>query len=128
DMSLKGRVGVFAFENEVGFDGGTILTVTLKYKADSPAARRLLPALTTTASTDPKASAEPQATTELLTILRVTQGMWKAEQRGPIAYWTQRLNDDAWRIYGAIERHAKDEPKPSLVDVFAAQSGRGGPV
>jgi hypothetical protein len=42
--------------------------------------------------------------------------------------WFRKLDAEAARIYRAVDEHAKTEPKPKLVTLFAATSGRGGNV
>ncbi len=124
----KNHSATFDFEGDIGFDGGTVLTVTLKFEGDQHAIGKTRLAITTAAATALNASAEVQTPTELMTALRATKGVWKTEQRDTIAPWVRKLDQKADPIYRAIEQHAKDEPKPKLIDVFAAQSGRGGPV
>ncbi len=124
----KNQAATFDFEGDIGFDGGTILTVTLKFEGDNYAIGKSRLALSTTASTPFAAAAADQNAAELVTTLRPAQGVWKIEQRDAIAPWVRKLDAKAEVIYSAVDRHAKEEPKPSLIDVFAAQSGRGGPV
>ena len=126
DWTARGNAGkdhaaTFTFDGDIGFDGGTILTVTVK-----SANTRF--AITTSTGAALTGAAEPQAATELLTVLRPLKGEWKADQRDAIARWVRKLNPAAEKIYDAADQHAKSEPKPNLIDVFAAQSGRGGPV
>ena len=126
DWTARGNAGrdhaaTFTFDGDIGFDGGTILTVTAK------SANTKL-AITTSVGAALTGTVEPQAATELLAVLRPIQGVWKSDQRDAIARWVRKLNPAAEKIYDAVEQHAKTEPKPNLIDVFAAQSGRGGPV
>jgi hypothetical protein len=123
----KDHAAIVEFEGDIGFEGGTVLTVTLKFEGDSYAIGKVRLALAT-APAALTAAAEPQAPTELVAALRPSQGMWKIEQRDAIAQWSRKLNDAAERVYGDLDRHAKNEPQPKLIDVFAAQSGRGGDV
>jgi hypothetical protein len=124
----KDQAATFHFEGDVGFDGGTELTITLKFENNQHAIGKPRLAITTATDAAIEAPAESQVVTELVTALRPTQGVWKVEQRSAVAPWMRKLNPDAGRVYGAVDRHAQDEPKPNLIDVFAAQSGRGGPV
>jgi hypothetical protein len=126
--SGKDQATRFEFEGDIGYDGGTVLTVTLKFAKDSEPISRLRLGISTTAAAPLDAGAENQLATELLTVLRPTQGVWKAERRDAIAPWIRKFNKDADKIYRAIDMHKKDEPQPKLIDVFAAQSGRGGEV
>jgi hypothetical protein len=117
----------FDVEGDIGFDGGTILTITLKFDGDHAISRPRL-SITTSAGAALDAAAALQTPYELVAALTPTKGMWKAEQRDATSVWARKLNADAERIYGAVEKHAKEQPQPKLIDVFAAQSGRGGPV
>jgi hypothetical protein len=128
NVAGKDQAATFDFEGDIGFDGGTAFTITLKFEGDNYAIAKSRFAISTTAAAPLAGAAEPQATNELVTTLALSMGIWKVEQRDVISQWARKLNSDAERIYGAVNRHAKDEPKPNLVDVFAAQSGRGGPV
>lgn len=124
----KDQAATLGFEGDIGFDGGTVLTVTLKFENNNHAIGKARLAITTTAGAALDAPAESQTVTDLVTALRPSQGVWKIEQRTAVAPWVRKLNDAAERVYSAVDRHLKDEPKPDLIDVFAAQSGRGGPV
>jgi hypothetical protein len=123
----KDQVAALSFEGDIGFEGGTVLTVTLKFDGGHAIGKARL-AITTIPGVGLQAGAVRQVGVELLTVLRPSQGVWKSEQRDLVAPWIRKLNADAERVYGAVDRHAKEEPKPNLIDVFAAQSGRGGPV
>ncbi|MBI3822850.1 MAG: PSD1 domain-containing protein, partial [Planctomycetes bacterium] len=119
----------FEFDGDIGFDGGTILTIALQIPKSGPFAivdTRF--AISTSSATPINAPAIDQTIFELSTALQPTQGVWKADQRDGVLPWVRRINPDAEMVYAAVEKSAKDEPKPTLIDVFAAQSGRGGPV
>jgi hypothetical protein len=124
----KDHAASFKFEGNVGFDGGTVLTIKLKFQNNNYAFARARLALTTESAAPLEASAEPQVVTELLTVLRPLQGMWKSDQREALAPWVRKLNSDAERVYQTVDQHAQAAPQPKLIDVFAAQSGRGGEV
>jgi hypothetical protein len=124
----KDQAATFDFEGDIGFDGGTVLTVTLKFENNHHAIGKARLAITTATGAALDAPAESQAVTELVTSLRSSQGMWTPGHRDAVSPWVRKLNADAERVYGAVERHAREDPKPNLIDVFAAQSGRGGPV
>jgi hypothetical protein len=124
----QNQAAAFEFENEIGFDGGTVLNINLSFENDTLSVGKFRLAVTSTPSAPLDGKTEHQAAYDLAAALQATKGEWKAERRDLIMPWLRKLDGDAERIYGAIARHAKEEPKPNLIDVFAAQSGRGGPV
>ena len=124
----KDHAATFDFEGDIGFDGGTTLTITLKFEADGSHIARPRIAISTDASAKLATVGEAQTATELTTALRVTNGQWKAERRDALAPWLRKLDAKADAVYSEVEAIAKKEPQPKLIDIFAAQSGRGGPV
>ena len=128
NRASKYQVARFELEGDIGFDGGTALTITLKFDKDSEPISRLSLGITTDPAAPLDAPAASQVPVELLTVLGPTKGVWKAEGRDAIIPWLRKLNGQADQIYRAIDKHKKEEPQPKLVDVFAAQSGRGGDV
>ncbi len=122
----KDHAATFEFDGNIGFDGGTNLAITLTFSGNAIARPRL--AITTVENASLTDAGLPQAATELLTILRDTQGKLKPERREITVDWLRKLDAKTDAIYQKIDAHAKSEPQPKLVTVFAAQSGRGGPV
>ncbi|MSQ96942.1 MAG: DUF1553 domain-containing protein [Gemmataceae bacterium] len=124
----KNQATTFEFVGDVGFDVGTVLNINLTFESDALTLGKFRVALTTTAPAPVDAQALDQAPFELIAALQATKGEWKVERRDVIVSSLRQIDADAERIYGAVSRHAKEEPKPKLIDVFAAQSGRGGSV
>jgi len=124
----KDHAATFEVEGDIGFDGGTMLTVTMKFEGEHFAIGRPRLAISTTASAAIDAIAEMQSSTELLTALAPTKGEWKADRRAVIAPWLRKVNESADKVYRALDDHAKLEPQPKLVNVFAAANNRGGDV
>lgn len=123
----KAHAAVFEFEGDIGFDGGTVLTVTLKFDGDAaPIARPRLAIATGPAPLD--GTAEAQLVSELRTVLAATKGEWKPEQRSSALPWWRKIDAKADAIYQALETHAKQEPQPKLVNVFSATGNKGGDV
>jgi hypothetical protein len=125
----KDHAAVFEIDSDLGFDGGTILTLTLKFEADGFAIGKPRIAITTAghpAKLD--GTADHQHAAELLASLGPTVPDFTPAQRASIVRWMRRVDPQINGVYRAVEQHAKQEPKPNLIDVFAAQSGRGGPV
>jgi hypothetical protein len=128
-QSGKDHAALFEIDGEVGFDGGSILTVTLKFD-DNFSIGRLRLALSTAAHPAKlDGSAEHQHATELRSLASIKkEAPLPPELRPSIVRWLRRFDKQVDEVYGAVERHAKEEPQPKLVDVFSAQSGRGGDV
>ena len=122
----KEHAAQFEFDGDVGFDGGTMLTVTLKFDDAFAIGRPRLALTTTTAKLQD--NAEPQLDTELRTVLAATNGQWKVEQRDAIMLWWRKVDKMADAILVDLETHAKKEPQPKLVTVFSATGNRGGEV
>jgi hypothetical protein len=124
----KDHAAVFAIDAELGFEGGTILTLTLKFEADNFAIGK--PRIAITTAPHPPAldgTADHQHAAELLQALGAKKEFTPA-QRASLVRWMRRVDPQINGVYRAVEQHAKQEPKANLIDVFAAQSGRGGDV
>lgn len=117
----------FETEGSVGFDGGTLLTLTISNKGLAPGQ---VDWSITTAPRPVKAAgvATPQKLGELVTLLDREKGQLTGKNRAGVLHWLRRLDAETDKVYVPLEKHAKQEPKPNLVDVFAATSGRGGDV
>lgn len=120
-------LAAFETEGSVGFDGGTVLTLTVSAKGLSPGQAGL--SLTTAARPVSAAGAAgPQNVGEFVTLLAKEKDALTAKNRAGVLHWLRRLDAEVDKVYLPLEEHAKQEPKPNLVDVFAATSGRGGDV
>ncbi len=132
--SIGGQVGkdhaaIFDIDGDLGFDGGTILTVTLKFEADNFAIGKPRLAISTAAPpVKLDGTADHQHAAELLAALGPTMKPFTPVQLASLVRWMRRVDPQINGVYKAVEQHAKTEPQPNLIDVFAAQSGRGGPV
>jgi hypothetical protein len=125
----KDHAAVFETEAEVGFDGGTVLTLTLKFASPETAIGRVRLDLSTAPRPVQLAGASaPQNAREIRTLLDAEKGPLTDRNREPIVRWYRRFDPRAREVYEALEQHASQEPKPRLVGVFAAASGRGGDV
>lgn len=125
----KNHAAVFEIDADLGFDGGTILTLTLKFEADNFAIGK--PRLAITTAPQPAAldgTADHQHAAELLTALDPKLPQSAPVQLASIVRWMRRVDPQISGVYSAVEQHAKREPKANLIDVFSAQSGRGGDV
>ncbi|MBM3995229.1 MAG: DUF1553 domain-containing protein [Planctomycetes bacterium] len=124
----KNSAITFEFTGDVGYDVGSVLNINLNFETDALTVGKFRVALTMTPSAPVDGPALDAAPFELTAALQATKGEWKVERRAVVVPWLRQIDADAERIYGAIVRHLRDEPSPKLIDVFAAQSGRGGPV
>src|SRR5262249_20624949 len=116
----KGQVAVFTTEGAAGFDGGAVLTLTLKFEGQH-ALGRLRVSLSTSSGEPPlDGPTAPQNGPELLAALASEKGQVTAKNRPAVARWYGTFDPQAGQVYAAEERHAKQEPQPQLVGVFAA--------
>jgi Protein of unknown function (DUF1553)/Protein of unknown function (DUF1549) len=124
----KDHAAVFEIDGELGFEGGTILTVTLKFESDNFAIGKPRLAITTAA---PPATldgtADHQHAAELIAALGLMKDFTPAQHTSAVR-WMRRVDPQINAVYRDVEKHAKSEPKANLVDVFAATSGKGGDV
>ena len=72
--------------------------------------------------------ADHQHATELLALALLPPAEIAKAQRASMARWVRTFDKPTDDVNVAVEEHAKKEPKPNLIDIFAAQSGRGGDV
>jgi hypothetical protein len=127
-LAGKDHAAVFEFDGDVGYEGGTILTVTLKFEADNFAMGK--PRLGITTAPHPAkldGTADHQHAAELLTVLGAMKELTALQLRSAVR-WMRRVDPQISSVYLAVEKHAKSEPKANLVDVFAATSNKGGDV
>lgn len=111
----------FIAESPIGFEGGTTLTIVLKF--DNFAAGRVRMSFATSdAALD--APAEPQTRAEILALGAKLEGQNRAE----IVRWFRKLDRPTDEAFGKVEQSQAKEPKPPLQPVFSATSGRGGDV
>src|SRR5262249_39058157 len=123
----KDHADVSAIEGDVGHDGGTTLSLTLKFESGHfGMGRPRISIATDSAKLD--ASAALQHAQELRTVLDKHQGQINDQNRAAVARWYRGLDPEANKIYGAVEEHAKQEPQPNLIPAFIATASRGGDV
>jgi hypothetical protein len=117
---------VYEIEGEVGNEGGTALTVTLKF--DKGFAAGLVRVAIATSVAGPNDAGTLQDGPELLGLLRAANGQMNTGNREGVIRRFRGLDADAGKVYRALDDHAAKEPKPKLVGVFSATGGRGGDV
>ncbi|MBL8793254.1 MAG: DUF1553 domain-containing protein [Planctomycetia bacterium] len=124
----KDHAAVFETEGEVGFDGGTVLTVTLKFEGDHFALGR--PRLSFTTAPQPaklEGTLALQHAQELAALLEQEKEVTD-QNRARFARWFRPLDAEVDKLYKAVEEHAKKEPQPQLATVFVAAERGGGDV
>lgn len=118
---------VFAIEQPLGHDGGTALTFTLTF-APGKGLGRFRFAVSTSANAAPDALADLQNASELRILLQAQAGKPISNQLPMAVRWYRAMDPTANQVHATVEEHAKKEPKPRTVDVFAATSNKGGDV
>lgn len=113
-------------DGTIGSESGLDLTFQVSFKD------KLVPfqvAITTAARPIKwNEAALPQSLGEILALMEKDKGQLTAKNRAGVLYWLRKLEPEADKIYKAEEEHAKNEPKPNLIPIFAATSGKGGDV
>ena len=123
----KDQTAVLAFDKPVGFEGGTVLTLELKFEANQHGLARLRIA----AAADPSVAglggaAAPQAAAEVAALLeadRASEGEVSAERYPEILRWFSRLDTAAAAEHAKLAAIDAKEPKPNLLKVYAATNG-----
>ena len=126
--SPRDHAAVFAFDKPVGFEGGTRLTVELRFQDGQHGLARLRLAITTEESEGGLAAvAAPQAAREIAALLEAG----RVAGRGPAdpavateaARWLGRFDAEVEREVDRLAAVDAREPKPNLVKVYAATNG-----
>lgn len=125
----KEASAVYEIDGNVGFAAGTLLTLTLKFEGDGASLGRFRVAF----ATDKKSPAQDdplalQHAWELHALLAAEAGKVTDKNRSAVSRWFRAFDADTEKVLADEETHAKKEPQPPLVTVFAATSGRGGDV
>lgn len=124
----KDHAAIFETESDLGFDGGTLLTVTLKFEGDHFAIGR--PRLSFTTTPRPaklEGAVTLQNAQEVATLLE-QHGQVNDQNREQFARWFRPLDAEVDKLYKTVEEHAKKEPQPQLATVFVAAERGGGDV
>jgi hypothetical protein len=125
----KKHAALFEIEGMVGFDAGTLLTFTLKFEGEAFGMAN--PRLSIAANKSPDdllSEGSLQAEEELRTLLSASKGEINDKNRADVVRWFRLLDAETEKVHAALEEHARKEPQPNLIPVFAATSGRGGDV
>ena len=134
DVSGKDHAAVFAFDNPIGFDGGTQLTVELRFSDGHHGLARLRLAMTSETSetseptgNDLTAAAAPQAAREIGAVLEAARvagrDLSDPAMARDAARWLGRFDAKVgWEVATLAAVEAR-EPKPQLTTVYAATNG-----
>ena len=123
----KDQMAVLAFDKPVGFEGGTVLTVELKFEANQHGLARLRFA----AAADPMAAglggaAAPQAAAEVAALLEADRGSGgevSVARYPEVLSWFSRFDAAAAAEQAKLSAVNAKEPKPNLLKVYAATNG-----
>jgi hypothetical protein len=124
--SGKDRAAVFVADAPFGFEGGTTLSIVLKFDRDFAAGRIRLALAPTEAALD--GAARPQPGGEILALVAAQGGKLDGKNRAEIVRWFRKVDAATGEAFATVERSLAKEPKPPLQPVFSATSGRGGDV
>lgn len=124
----KDQAAVLAFDKPIGFDGGTLLTVELKFEAKQHGLARLrLAASTHATATDLASAAAPQAGREIAAVLDTARAMGRNLADETVAQevmrWLARFDAVAAKAAADLAAIDAKEPKPTLLKVYAATNG-----
>jgi hypothetical protein len=120
----KDHAALFEVDGDVGFDGGTILTFSLKYQDEYFAIGRTRIAI----STAPAKLGDAVALQHAGELHIAAYADIQASQREAIGRWLRKFDKQVDDVYRAVEEHAKTKPQPKLATVFSATSNKGGDV
>ncbi len=125
----KDAAAVFEIDGNLGFEGGTVLTLSLKFQDEYFAIGRTRISVSTGMPLAKIADAsDHQHAAELRAAARHETEPIAPHQREPIGRWLRKFDPQVDAVYRAVEEHAKKEPKPKLVNVFSATGNKGGDV
>lgn len=126
-QSGRDHAAVIGFDAPVGFEGGTLLTVELRFQSQQHGFSRFRLAATTEAvPTGLMAGSASQADREIAILLessRSSGGVPDQNTGLELIRWLRRFDADAERLLAALETLDAREPKPTLVPVYAATNG-----
>jgi hypothetical protein len=131
ENSGKDHAAVLAFDQGIGFDGGTEISVVCTFGGGNHGFARVRVAAATDPATAPLVGgAMPQAGVELLAIASAAKAAGKDVARDPAfaaeaMRWFRRFDAETESKLAAVDAVAAKAPKPALVSVYATASGGG---
>jgi hypothetical protein len=128
DVSGKDHAAVFEFDKPIGFEGGTQLTVELKFQDGHHGLARLRLAMTNEPTrNDLTAVAAPQAAREIGKVLEEARAAGRDSSdlavARDVARWLGRFDARIEQQVSALAAVEAREPKPHLTTVYAATNG-----
>jgi len=121
------QAAILAFDKPVGFEGGTTLTVELRFEGTAHG----FAALRIAVSSDPGAAglggrSVPQAVREVATLAdaaRDTGSEPLARHPAELLRWFSRLDTEAAAVFAPLAAVDAREPRPNLLKVYSATNG-----
>ena len=124
----KDHAAVVVFDKPIGFDGGTQVTVELLFQADQHGlAKFRLAATTAPLPVGMADAAAPQAAREVAALFDAagdaSRDLANEAIGSEVLRWFRRFDADAEGVMAALDAIDAKEPKPDLLQVFAATNG-----
>src|SRR5205814_6252327 len=114
----KDHAAVFYFEKPLGIDGGTALTITLRFENnDKHAMGRVRLSLTSEAGVGLDGESGPMALAEMGEILKVAEEKRTEEQKAKLLAAYKAIDPQWKKLNSAVVEHAKKEPRRELTKV-----------
>jgi hypothetical protein len=118
----KDHAAVFETESPAGFDGGTKLTVTLRFANNLKHSMGRVRLAVATAP-GPLALDAPAISQAIRRLLQTPAAERTAEQSRALLAWYRTLDPDWRRLKAAEATHAANAPKPSVVKALISSEG-----
>jgi mono/diheme cytochrome c family protein len=122
----KDHAAVWDFETDVGFEGGTILTVTLLFN-NNTSHNIGRPRVSISTQARPVPLKEKGAPQELVEIFSILDGEKKGElsvtQKQNLMRWYKRKDPEWLKLNQKVQEHLKGAPRPSVAKVMVASEG-----
>jgi hypothetical protein len=125
-QSGKDHAAVFELQTPMGFEGGTVLTFTLKFENNGGHNIGRPRLSISTAPLPAILGGESAAHHEVIEIGRILQtpaGQRAPEQKATLLKWFRTLDPEWRRLDQAVQDHRKKEPKPQTVKVMVTSEG-----
>jgi hypothetical protein len=120
----KDHAAVFYFDKPVGLEGGTSLTITLRFENnDKHAMGRVRLSLSTEQGAGIDGESGPHVLVELAEILKVPDAARTEEQKGKLLAAFKTLDPEWKKLNAAVVEHAKKEPRRELTKVMVCSEG-----
>lgn len=124
----KDHVAVFETATPVGFEGGTVLTLVLKFEGEGFGIGKARVAIGKTPPAALAGDAALQHAQEVRTLLAAQKGEVNDQNRAAVARWFRGFDPQLSQLADAVDQHTKLTPQPKLVDAFVAGDVNGNAV